>query len=87
MTSANPATRRESDFLGEKRDSGRCLLGGAYAPRGRELSDLGTSRCRAMPELMRAFGYVKKAAARANAELGALEAARAERDHGRVRRR
>ena len=63
-------------FPGREADSRRRLLGRAHGPRRREFPISGTP-ISAMPDLIRAFGYVKKAAARANAELGALDPERA----------
>ncbi|HWI81959.1 aspartate ammonia-lyase [Ramlibacter sp.] len=66
--------RTERDFLGE-----RAIPGGAYygvqTQRGMDNFRITGVPMSAEPEFVRAFGYVKKAAALANRDLGALEPA------------
>lgn len=76
LAAASPAatssTRVEHDFLGEK-----CIpleaYWGVHTARAVENFPISGTPISAMPDLIRALGHVKKAAARANAELGALD--------------
>ena len=69
--------RVEHDFLGEK-----LIPAGAYwgvhTARAVENFPLSGTMISAMPDLIRAFGFVKKAAARANVQLGTLDLKHAE---------
>ncbi|MES2938825.1 MAG: aspartate ammonia-lyase [Pseudomonadota bacterium] len=69
--------RTEHDFLGDKQIPADAYWG-VHTARAVENFPISGTPLAAMPELIRAFGHVKKAAARANAELGALDARRAE---------
>jgi len=72
-----PSTFRvEHDFLGEKQIP-ESAYWGVHTARAVENFPISGTPLAAMPELIVAFGYVKKAAARANVELGALDARRA----------
>jgi aspartate ammonia-lyase len=64
--------RVEHDFLGEKQIPAHAYWG-VHTARAVENFPISGTPISAMPELIRAFGYVKKACARANAELGALD--------------
>jgi aspartate ammonia-lyase len=64
--------RIEHDFLGEKRIPSGAYWG-VHAARAVENFPISGTTVSAMPELVRAFGYVKKATARANLQLGALD--------------
>jgi aspartate ammonia-lyase len=68
--------RVEHDFLGEKEIPAEAYWG-VHTARAVENFPISGTPISAMPALIRAFGLVKKAAARANAELGALERKRA----------
>lgn len=68
--------RIEHDFLGEKQIPAHAYWG-VHTARAVENFPITGTPLSAMPELIRAFGFVKKAAARANAELGALDPKRA----------
>ena len=68
--------RIEHDFLGDKQIPSGAYWG-VHTARAVENFPISGTPLSAMPELIRAFGWVKKAAARANAELGALDARRA----------
>jgi aspartate ammonia-lyase len=68
--------RTERDFLGEKQIPAAAYWG-VHTARAVENFPISGTPVAAMPELIRAFGFVKKAAARANAQLGALDADRA----------
>jgi aspartate ammonia-lyase len=70
------AFRTERDFLGEKAIPADAYWG-VHTARAVENFPISGTPVAAMPELIRAFGFVKKAAARANAELGALDPDRA----------
>jgi aspartate ammonia-lyase len=70
------AFRTEHDFLGEKQIPAEAYWG-VHTARAVENFPISGTPISAMPALIRAFGLVKKAAARANAELGALERKRA----------
>src|SRR4051794_16086355 len=72
-----PANHRvEHDFLGEK-DIPADAYWGVHTARAIDNFPISGTPISAMPELIRAFGHVRKAAARANVELGALDAKRA----------
>ncbi|MDB5881495.1 MAG: aspA [Ramlibacter sp.] len=72
-----PSTFRvEQDFLGEKQIPAEAYWG-VHTARAVENFPISGTPISAMPALIRAFGYVKKAAARTNAELGALDRKRA----------
>jgi aspartate ammonia-lyase len=64
--------RVEHDFLGEKQIPAHAYWG-VHTARAVENFPISGTPISAMPALIRAFGFVKKAAARANAELGALD--------------
>ena len=68
--------RIEKDFLGEKQIPAEAYWG-VHTARAVENFPVSGTPVSAMPDLVRAFGYVKKATARANAELGALDHRRA----------
>ncbi|HET6828735.1 MAG TPA: aspartate ammonia-lyase, partial [Ramlibacter sp.] len=68
--------RTEQDFLGNRQIPAGAYWG-VHTARAVENFPISGTPLSAMPELIRAFGWVKKAAARANAELGALDAGRA----------
>ena len=68
--------RVEHDFLGEKQIPADAYWG-VHTARAVENFPISGTPISAMPALIRAFGFVKKAAARANAELGALDRKRA----------
>jgi aspartate ammonia-lyase len=69
------STRTERDFLGEK-EIPQAAYWGVHTARAVENFPISGTPISAMPDLIRAFGHVKKAAARANAELGVLDAER-----------
>jgi len=72
-----PSTFRvEHDFLGEKQIPAGAYWG-VHTARALENFPISGTPLSAMPQLIRAFGYVKRATARANAELGALDEQRA----------
>jgi len=71
-----PTFRAERDFLGEKQIPADAYWG-VHTARAVENFPISGTPISAMPQLIRAFGYVKKAAARANVELGALDRERA----------
>ncbi len=64
--------RVEQDFLGEKKIPSSAYWG-VHTARAVENFPISGTPIAAMPDLIRAFGFVKKAAARANADLGALD--------------
>ncbi len=64
-------TRTERDFLGEKQIPADAYYG-VQALRGQENFHITGMPMSSEPEFVRAFGYVKKAAAMANRELGVL---------------
>lgn len=64
--------RIEHDFLGEKQIPNHAYWG-VHTARAVENFPISGTMISAMPDLIRAFGFVKKAAARANVELGALD--------------
>jgi aspartate ammonia-lyase len=68
--------RVEHDFLGEKQIPTHAYWG-VHTARAVENFPISGTPVSAMPDLVRAFGYVKKATARANVELGTLDAKRA----------
>ncbi|MGZ5181634.1 MAG: lyase family protein, partial [Ramlibacter sp.] len=68
--------RIEHDFLGEKQIPAQAYWG-VHTARAVENFPISGTPVSAMPELVRAFGYVKKATARANLELGVLDESRA----------
>ncbi len=70
----NKATRSESDSLGEVQVPADCYWG-AQTQRSLDNFPIGDQRFR--PAMIRALAQVKKAAAQANAQLGALEESRA----------
>lgn len=67
--------RTEHDFLGEKQIPFAAYWG-VHTARAVENFPISGTSVSAMPDLIRALGMVKKAAARANAELGVLDAKR-----------
>jgi aspartate ammonia-lyase len=67
--------RTEHDFLGDKQIPADAYWG-VHTARAVENFPISGTPIAAMPDLIRAFGFVKKAAARANAELGALDSKR-----------
>jgi aspartate ammonia-lyase len=69
-------TRTEHDFLGEKQIPAAAYWG-VHTARAVENFPISGTRISAMPDLIRALGFVKKAAARTNQQLGALDAKRA----------
>jgi aspartate ammonia-lyase len=71
------AFRTEHDFLGEKQIPAQAYWG-VHTARAVENFPISGTSVSAMPDLVRALGMVKKAAARANAELGVLDAKRAD---------
>lgn len=68
--------RVEHDFLGDKPIPANAYWG-VHTARAVENFPISGTTVAAMPELIRAFGFVKKAAARANLELGVLDQKRA----------
>jgi len=68
--------RIEHDFLGEKPIPAHAYWG-VHTARAVENFPISGTPVSAMPDLIRAFGYVKKATARANLELGVLDEKRA----------
>ncbi|WP_332816255.1 aspartate ammonia-lyase [Ramlibacter sp.] len=72
----NDDSRIERDFLGEKQIPAHAWWG-VHTARAVENFPISGTPVSAMPELVRAFGFVKKAAARTNLELGVLDEARA----------
>src|SRR4051812_22536472 len=72
-----PTTHRvEHDFLGTK-DIPFEAYWGVHTARAVENFPISGTAVSAMPDLIRAFGHVKKATARANLQLGALDEKRA----------
>ena len=67
--------RTEHDFLGDKQIPAGAYWG-VHTARAVENFPISGTPISAMTELVRAFGFVKKAAARANAQLGVLDAER-----------
>src|SRR5688500_9252295 len=68
--------RIEHDFLGEKQIPADAYWG-VHTARAVENFPISGTAVSAMPDLIRAFGYVKKAAARTNVQLGTLDQHRA----------
>ena len=68
--------RTEHDFLGDKQIPADAYWG-VHTARAVDNFPISGTPISAMPDLIRAFGHVKKAAARANVELGALDRKRA----------
>jgi aspartate ammonia-lyase len=68
--------RLEHDFLGEKQIPAAAYWG-VHTARAVENFPISGTRISAMPDLIRAMALVKKAAARANADLGAIDRQRA----------
>jgi aspartate ammonia-lyase len=68
--------RIEHDFLGEKQIPAQAYWG-VHTARAVENFPISGTPVSAMPELVRAFGYVKKATAKANLQLGVLDEKRA----------
>ncbi|HSH89314.1 MAG TPA: aspartate ammonia-lyase [Ramlibacter sp.] len=68
--------RTEHDFLGDKQIPADAYWG-VHTARAVDNFPISGTPISAMPDLIRAFGYVKKAAARTNVELGALDGKRA----------
>jgi aspartate ammonia-lyase len=66
------AFRLERDFLGEKQIPAQAYWG-VHTARAVENFPISGTPISAMPQLIRAFGYVKKATAQANVELGVLD--------------
>ncbi|HSV55191.1 MAG TPA: aspartate ammonia-lyase [Burkholderiaceae bacterium] len=71
----NSEFRTEQDFLGEKQIPASAYWG-VHTARAVENFPISGTCVSAMPDLIRALGMVKKAAARANAELGVLDSKR-----------
>ncbi|MBC5765461.1 aspartate ammonia-lyase [Ramlibacter albus] len=75
---AQPVTYRvEHDFLGDKQIPAAAYWG-VHTARAVENFPISGTPVSAMPELIRAFGFVKKAAATANLQLGVLEQRKAD---------
>ena len=70
-------SRTEHDFLGEKQIPSNAYWG-VHTARAVENFPITGTRISAMPDLIRAFGFVKKAAARANLEMGIISKERAD---------
>jgi aspartate ammonia-lyase len=70
---AKPGTRKEKDFLGE-RDIPADAYYGVQTQRGRDNFHITGIPMSTEPCFVKAFGYVKKAAALANRDLGVLDA-------------
>ena len=68
--------RTEHDFLGERQIPFEAYWG-VHTARAVENFPISGTPVSAMPDLIRALGFVKKAATRANADLGALDRKRA----------
>ncbi len=68
--------RVEHDFLGEKQIPFAAYWG-VHTARAVENFPISGTAISAMPDMIRAFGFVKKACARANVQLGALDQKRA----------
>jgi aspartate ammonia-lyase len=66
------AFRVEHDFLGDKQIPADAWWG-VHTARAVENFPISGTTVSAMPDLVRAFGFVKKAATRANVELGVLD--------------
>ena len=76
MTTSTPPTRREHDFLGDK-EIPSVAYWGVHSARAVENFPISGNSVAQMPELIRALAFVKKAAARANADLGVIDRKRA----------
>ena len=76
-TASLQPTRVERDFLGEKAIPADAYWG-VHSARAVENFPISGQTVAQMPELVRALAFVKKAAAQANADLGVIDAARAE---------
>jgi aspartate ammonia-lyase len=74
--SSSAATRIEHDFLGEKEIPADAYWG-VHSARAVENFPISGQTVAQVPELVRALAFVKRAAARANAELGVIDAQRA----------
>src|SRR5688572_4012004 len=72
----SPNFRTEHDFLGEKQIPALAYWG-VHTARAVENFAISGTRVSAMPDLVRALALVKKAATRANADLGAIDRDRA----------
>ena len=75
MSAMDSSFRLEHDFLGEKQIPAQAYWG-VHTARAVENFPISGTRISAMPDLIVAFGHVKRAAARANVELGALDSKR-----------
>jgi len=75
MSTMTSTYRVEHDFLGDKQIPFGAYWG-VHTARAVENFPISGTQISAMPDLIVAFGHVKKAAARANAELGVLDAKR-----------
>ena len=75
MSGMSSTFRVEKDFLGEKQIPADAYWG-VHTARAVENFPISGTKISAMPDLIVAFGYVKKAAARANNELGVLDVKR-----------
>ena len=73
MNSSTPTTRTERDFLGDKEIPADAYWG-VHSARAVENFPISGQTVGQWPELVRALAFVKKAAARANTELGVLDA-------------
>jgi aspartate ammonia-lyase len=73
---ANRTFRTERDFLGEKSIPAEAYWG-VHTARALENFPISGTPISAMPDLIRALGMVKKAATRANADLGVIDRKRA----------
>ena len=78
------ATRIEKDFLGEKQIPDDAYYG-VQTLRGKENFHITGIPMSLEPNFVKAFGYVKKAAALANRDLGVLDAEGRRRDRRRLR--
>ena len=78
------ATRIEKDFLGEKEIPANAYYG-VQTLRGKENFHITGIPMSLEPNFVKAFGYVKKAAALANRDLGVLDAEDRQRDRQGVR--
>ena len=72
----NKPTRRESDFLGPREIPAEAYWG-VHTARAVENFPISGQTVSQVPDLVRALAFVKRAAARANAQLGVLDAERA----------
>ena len=73
----SPSVRTEKDFLGEKQIPADAYWG-VHTARAVENFPISGTLVSAMPDLIRAFGFVKKTAARINVEFGVLDTERAQ---------